>query len=541
MTPNYPIEPAYLRGSFLNHYFLFDVLFSPFCCSKDTKKVYEEYARVFGIQNQDWLDTIREILSSDLFVQANTQADYHRLCRLAALYPERISSDQRFVLAQKNRAILIKHELLSSQEDAPFETVLHTVERRAEGGDTECLALLSFLEYHQLFPDMRSDGAEHHMRTAASWNHLFAILMGLSYTEEPTFYYKKLCALFGGPNSQGVIAYLKKPLQLGKEPEPDSIAMALDVAFCLDNLSFDQIHPEVMKLLHSTVLPDQTKAKLIQSIRHKEAVSFEVPLYVTEATEMTPLLSLFTPEGTARDKEFRQIHLNLSMVDLRSTPAYRPLLIISEDAMALDFYRNRLQSCLASSPMVRLSSPEGDQWELSPSPDHIFAAALDKTHDRNTVLVLEHCEQLKPETARRLAKLLHAPCRAHTPIGTHRAEVDFSGILPLLFASTLPDPGLVCRCDVLSVAPLSREEFREVLEELLAQKKKELNLDSLSMEPNVPDFLFDFSAETVMSLLQKAVIHERNVHRKILLTVPLLQSMIELYDFTRQKTGFWRT
>jgi len=141
-------EPAYLRGSFLSNYLFADVLFSQFCSIDELRNIYDKYAEVFCICNNQWLNEIWDIVSSDLFSLADNASDFNRLVRLAKQYPEKISEMESFVLSQKASAIQIKSDILLTNDDSSFDAILRILERKANGGDTDCISLFAFLEHH---------------------------------------------------------------------------------------------------------------------------------------------------------------------------------------------------------------------------------------------------------------------------------------------------------------------------------------------------------------------------------------------------------
>ena len=141
-------EPAYLRGAFLTNYLFADVLFSQYCTQDELRDIYDKYAKAFCICNQEWLNDIQNIVSSDLFNLADNTSDFNRLVRLAKQYPHKISPLESHVLSQKATAIQIKSDILLTNDDASFDTILRILERKANSGDTDCIALFGFLEHH---------------------------------------------------------------------------------------------------------------------------------------------------------------------------------------------------------------------------------------------------------------------------------------------------------------------------------------------------------------------------------------------------------
>ncbi len=534
-------EPAFLRNAFLNHYLFADVLFTAYCTPEEMRYIYDRYAAVFGVHNRIWLDEIWNIISSDLFSLADNAVDFNRLMRLSKQYPDRISDTENYVLSQKVFAIQSKTELLPTQEDASLDTVLGMLVKKASGGHTHCTALLAFLEYHGILVQENRAVAEKRIRIAACWNHILAILMGARYSDSPAAFHSKLCTLLGASSSKTVRLYLKDELEIPDDTKQDKITLALDYAFCQGVLQPDKAHPDVMRIIGSTVLGENSKYELIRSLKNAESLSLSLPLGVTQDTEIRFNATAFDTSAEERQAETEHIHANLSMLDLRDTALYKPLLFVCNDEFVLDYYREAIRSAFAGAPVSYVRPQEGDACNLSRSTENLFIAAMQKHGDRNVVVVIDHCEMLSQETRAELVNHLHAASRKHYAIGsTPQIEMDLSGVLPILFASEIPDSAVAECCDVIMAAELSLTEFHTVIANALERKKAEFKLASLTMASDVPAFLFDYSHAAVTDLLNKAICRLRAEDSHVCITVPVLQGIVDKYDFGNNHGGFWK-
>ena len=536
------IEPAFLKDTFLNHYFFADVLFSQYCTEEELKTIYDKYAEVFCIQSQEWLDEIWAIVSLDLFRLADNMSDFNRLVRLAKLYPENISAMESYVLSQKAAAIQAKANILNTQEDASFDTILHLLRQKANNGNVDCTVLVAFLEHNGILVDQNTEQAEKRMETAAKWNSFFGTIMGCHYSKSKEFYIQKFRALLNAPFVQPIWEYLKTPLCISDDIKPDRISLALEHAFCQGAFGIETVNYDAIKLMDSCVLSTNAKTKLIKTAKANTAFPCEIPLEVTRNTKLVFDASVFgTPAFEARKAECDQICSNLSMIDLRDTSIYKPLLLVCEDEFVLDYYREAIKGCFSNSPTSLIHLQERGRFNLSHSKDNIFIAAMEKYGKRNIALLLDHCEILNPECSAELADYLKATHRKHYKSGcTPMVEIDLGGVLPILFASTMPDPAIVECCDVVLAAQLTQSEFRQVLERSLENKREIFKLSSISMDPNVSDFLFDYSSATVTGLLNKAIGELKRTSKNIHITVATLQGIIDKFYANKNKNGFWR-
>ena len=534
-------EPAYLRGAFLTNYFFADVLFSQYCTEDELKNIYDKYAKVFCICNKKWLDDIWSIVSSDLFNLANNTSDFNRLVRLAKQYPHKISPMESYVLSQKATAIQIKSDILLTNDDASFDTIIRILERKANSGDTDCIALFGFLEFNGILVSQNIEQAKTRFETAATWNHLFAILIGCHYANIKIPYYQKLCALLNVPSNESIWEYLKTSLDIPADIKADKIALALEHAFCQGTLQACKVNHDIMRLARSSVLNENSKSKLIKTIKGKEPFSSEIPLNVTKKSQLSPDLSGFSTTSAIRQAEADQLCSNLGMIDLRDTAVYKPLLIVCDDELVLDYYRESIKNAFSDAPLAHIYLHEGDKCNLSHSSDNIFIASMEKYGERNIVMLLDHCETLTPEGGAELARFLKATNRKHYKSGgAQPVEIDLSGILPILFASAIPNGNIAEYCDLIMAKELTQSEFCEVLEKSLQKKCEDFKLSSLSVEPAVAEFLFEYSSATVTNLLNKAIGQLRRTTKDVHITVAVLQGIIDKFYSSKSKNGFWR-
>ena len=535
------IESTFLKGAFLSNYLFADVLFSRHCSPSELRIIYEKYADVFCVNDQKWLNDMWNIITLDLFSLADNINDFNRLIRLSKQYPEKISVMENYMLAQKTTAIQKKSDVLMSNDSASFDSTLQILESKANSGDTDCSALLGFLEYNGIFVNQNIEQAKRRIFTAASWNHLFAILIGCQYINKQVYYPQKLCALLNSPSNKSVWEYLYSSIQIPSNIYPDKISLALGYAFSQDHLQPHKTNNDVMKLMHSTILTEAAKIKILKSAKVKELFACEIPLNVTKKSNIVFDSQSIVALSDVRRAEVDQICSNLAMIDLRNTSVYKPLLLVCEDKLMLDYYRESIKNAFSACSTAEISLNEEDKCIISHSNDNIFVSSVEKFGDRNVVMLLDHCESLPPEACVELSKLLKASNRKQfKSAGPLPIEIDLSGTLPILFASAIPDSNIAECCDVVITKELTRSEFKNVLEHSLKKKLELFKLNSLSMDQNVSDFLFDYSSDTVTNLLNKAIGRSRASTKDIHLTVDILQSIIDKHYSSKSQNSFWR-
>ena len=541
MKKTFIFEPSYLTEAFLSNYFLADVLFSQFCSQEELNCIYNKYADIFCIKNKIWLNEIWDVISSDLFSLADNTSDFNRLVRLAKQFPDKMSSIENYLLSHKAIAIQIKSDILLDNDDMSFDSIIGILEQRANGGNTDCISLLGFLEQNGIFINQNTDHAEKLIAASASWNHLFGILMGLHYSKLKDHYSQKICTLLRKPSNESTLEYLYECLDISSESKTDKIALALEYAFSQGTLQENKINDNVIKLIHSSVINESAKAKLIKSINNKDSYFSDIPLGIVKNSELIFNENYLSNFENERKTEVEQITSNLSMINLRGKSVYKPLLFVCEDEMLLDYYRDAIKQCFAGSPISHIRLHEGDNCNLSNSVDNIFISSMDKYGEKNAVVLLDHCEVLNEEGSFALSKLLNGVNRKHYKLSsTPSIEIDMSGVLPILFASGIPDACITEYCDILFAKELTKDEFKSELIKSLENKRDMFRLSTITLESKVTDFLFDYSSSTVSTLINKAICQLKKSSSDILITVPILQAIIDKFYSSKSKTNFWR-
>lgn len=535
-------EPEFLIGEFLSNYLFADVLFSGYRSIAEMKIFYKEFAKIFCIHDREWLETAWSVISSDLFRFADGEGEFNRLVRLTKLYPDHITEDEKYILSYKAYAIKNKAEMLRNNNCASFEETLRVLEQKADGGSTACLSLLGFLEHNGIFVQKSYEKAQKHISAAAAWNSVFAALMLGRYSERASAYSSKLSALMSyRSNDRGVYAYLTQELDLSVDETPDKLTLALNQAFCDGSLSPDQIDRNTLKLIRSVVLSERSKVKAIKNKNGKDDIFSAIPLSVTHNTPLTFDPKSLIALSEKRKSEVERICSNLAMSDLRNTVAYKPLMIVCSDEFILDHYRDKIKKCFVGSPIVDVSIYKDNKCDVSRSNSNIFVSAIEKHGEKNTVILIDNCEQLSENDSAEMANFLSLENLKHyKPALLPFLEMDISGMLPIFFAASVPNAKLARCCDVVLASEMSKEEFREILEASVKKKQQIFEVASVSIDPEASDLLFEYSSETVSFLLHRVMGRARKSTEPIRITLDDVEKVIGDCFTTETNNGFWK-
>lgn len=347
--------PTLLKESFLSNYFFADVMFSRFLATDGARIIFDRYADISGVKDEKWLNTMWDIISSDLFTKADTSSSFNTLLRLSCLFPDRFSENEQYILSLKSSAMQIKETILPSGDNITLDTTKSTIESKAQGGDTDCLALLAFLKYHGFFFAKDQESALKHIKTGACWNHFFCLLMGAQYDPNPHFYHEVIVAILSAPSQLETLNYLREGLNISADTKPYKPSVELEKAFHRGAFQRYKLCPDILKMISSSVLTEQTKCSIIKSANGKDMAHPDIPLNISKASELSYDLSKFRLFSESRSSECDKIIANLSVSDIRASSVYKPLLIVCQDKAAFDLYHIAISDCFKDNPFTILN------------------------------------------------------------------------------------------------------------------------------------------------------------------------------------------
>lgn len=540
MNKRSSIAPAFLKETFLSTYLFADVLFSRFLHPEGARIIYEKHAEMFCIEEPDWLDRMWGIISAPLFVKADTSSSFNTLVRLSQMYPEHFSTDALYILSLKSIAMQIKEEILTTGQNITLNATKSIIEGRSNGGDTDCMALMAFLEYYGFFFDRDHKQAMEHIHDCTCWNHLFGTLMGIKFAQEPLPYQETLCAILADPSKAEALEYLRSALNISTDTQASTISEELETSFHQGAFQRCKLYPDMLKMMSSCVLSEKAKCKIIKHSKSKDASHPELPLDIDKATELTVDMSGFQILSEARADEYEKIFSNLAICDIRASSTYRPLLIVCQDKATFDLYHAALSMCFKNCPFSTLNFAAIEKPSFAPHKENTLISAMDKLQDRNPVLLLEHCEALSEEDSATFSKFLSGSYRKNFKFGNSPSiTLDLSGMLPVMLSSDMPCKEIVAKSDVIVASELYPDEFKNVMDKLLSQKKDLFGLNSLEINDEALQALSEYEIETASTLLDKVIGKIRAKAKDVTVTLSELQMVADMYCSKKHNFSFW--
>ena len=344
------------------------------------------------------------------------------------------------------------------------------------------------------------------------------LLMGLSYGSEKLSdrCASVLCAMMQTPAQADTLRHIAAYRDFKDGIAPDELARTMEQAFGRRALERSRLQANALKLLASPVLTVDTKKKLLQEKAEGDTYT-ELPLSITEATPFEPVFELDGSAVLNRPEEARRIVANLSLIDVRDSIAYKPLLLVCRDAYVLSEYKRLLSATFGHRKVGYLDASDPNQPLLAEGKANAIIRTLDKLGDAASVIFIENCDELDEREGKEFVKFLRSDyLRNH--LVSPSAAYDLSAMLPILLASSEPCEAICQACEKVELQPVAEEEARPIIDRILSDKARIFKLEALEMTPDARERLEDRPIPEVSELLDRAISRHRRDGRRITLT-----------------------
>ena len=536
-TNNKPL-PAYLKGAFLENYFFFDTVLGAYMQDDEIKNVFMEYARIFCIDDEEWLNDVFSALRTDVFKSAVDIRSFRMLSRVASFYVQDFSHLEQYLIANKLPVI---HKLSENmfKEGSPrtCDRALRLTEAWAKDGDPDCLALEAFLEQNGVLIQRDRKASSKHIRKSAGWNHLFSLLMQLRYKTDD---YDKTClpalaAVLSTPSAVEAFAHICRTYGIKEKIVPGVLQRALEKAFDKDMAKRDRMSVSRIRVISSPVLSVDAKKELL--LNCKDETLDNLPLKISARTPFEPITKLNCDSPLKREEERKRILANLSVIDVRDSIDYEPLLLICPDEYVLEEYERVLRECFAGRKIGSIDVSDPRRAFISYDKNNALVDLLNKLGEAASVVFVKHCETLDRDMGRELVKLIRSDFRKNYPLSHSPVTFDLSAMLPIMFSVGYPCEPIKEVCDIVELAPLSMKEFKKVVDAIVKEKTETFGLFSLSLSDDAKKELENYSVLEVRQLFDRALAGCRHSGKPVVLT---RDDFIIEPGSGKHETRFWR-
>ena len=495
----------YIVYSFLTYINTIDVLIGKYLDRDEYQTHYSRIARLFGIRDKELLDTYRKVLASDLVSGADRESKFNLLCRAIEFSPHKFSEDMRTVVNYRISAIDIKKKIAENGDSESLDGIISGMGHLALAGEVGCMVMLAYMKLYGIFVKKDVSGAIKLIRNAALWNDPLALILGMKHDKNKAAYPSVIKAIFTSASQDEAYKHLERHLEIPEDTEVNSIALALEKRFYNKLSGKDRISQPIIDVIHSKVLNESSKVHLIETAS-KDPDFSALPLNLTRKTPIALPKKLSFKRPCGRENEIATILSNFALYShsRTSTAEYKPLLIICPDEYTLDSFEQAIIKSFHQNSIIRVDLKCTPPSNFSPLNDNPIVSEMNSYTNACVAVLIEGCSELSETCQADLVRFLRASAKRELH-QHHNLRFDYSGILPILTATSAVAPELMAECDVVKLAPAKENDKSELIRGIIDDKKQVFKLESISIDDEAIRSLARHPLSTISSVIDRAV------------------------------------
>lgn len=518
----------YLESKFLTEYFTVGALL-PDCI--DRERVFNAMAEAYKIENPQNLYSlcdcgrVKSVKTVNDFFLDNRIKDYH-----AAIGRETAEDKDGAVIASKGQALItLQNQNLKSEDTVTDSEVISKLSAAANDGLITAMIVCGFLMNEGIVLPQNKEGGLKYLTKAAEWNSFDALVMCMHYDSLNAAYYGGILkeTLADTP----YCAYADRLIKDCETVKSDPAVRLLERAFSRGIAKREKYDQVISRILQSKGLSFKDKQKIILSANssYHTAVS-QLPLNLREWDRRNAALNLCLD----RQAESGKVSRLLSNAHLVSSPKYRPTCICCEDEYLTDEYEAAIRQALSGCNVIRI--------DVADLPDAAFENAA-----RNPVL--RSVRESKPNAVifvlrgeissfkmMAVEEFLYARERASYKIGDG-VTLDLSNLLPIIICDNKTASVFKPNCNVVYIAPLSKDEKRVIISGEINEDKGVFGIDNVSFEGAAIEKLADVKIEKALEVIDR-IFQTVAFEGENLVTVSMVQECVGTLAGKENNLGF---
>ncbi len=507
---NYQFEP------FLTEYFLLTAVCKGFLNKEQRLENYNRLAEIFCISKCKELTDYFELSETEEFISINDKINYERFCRMmefAETYgnnPE-FTGEDAVVLSCKGSAVKAKTIIFDSVSKLTEDSISETLTEKAAKGNTDAMALLSYMEYNGICMSEDKQTAVKRLRLTSKWNSIFANLLGIAYDAENTEnYYNNLYTIMNTEERKErfrtICAVKGYDGEFVIKPEVRIMEKAFGNGIIKRNL----FEWAVKKIIYSPLISAEDKEKLfLGGSKEVPVLLSDIPFELENKKRCDICTDFAKAKEVAllRENEQRIILQSLKLAIESPEEVYRPLLVEASDTYICHMYADMIKNCLGGASFVDIDASTVNENDFSAGKDNVFLRGLSETKTANTIFFVHNAEALAGACAEKFVKFLDTDFRKHFRISSPSVTVDISGIMIIVLAadSTKETRNMADYCDNVKSEKVSIEEKKKVVKTLFRKTYENYRLEYSEPDEDICSCLLAFELDTIEQMVDGAV------------------------------------
>ncbi len=502
----------YLKEAFLAEYYLLVGICGDYLTEKERRSIYYDLASVFLIRNREYLDAIYEESNLPHFKEIKNLSSFERLCRTVEFAEKSgqnacVSEADRIILAQKRKAMRIKEEIFGKEQTVTRESMFSTLRTQAKNGNTEAAALIGYAENRGIVIRKDEDSSEENIRLAASWNNIFANLLGLSLWKEKCFADRLYTILLRG-NNETVWKYIRScncDVACGNS---DKTYELIEEAFDMGVINRGTYDITFAEVAFSKIVSDEDKRKLLLN-RRKGAIDALSDIPFAAVSGRSPEFNgkIFESAPLKREDEVKKILRNMAVAVNCNPEVRRPLLLLSEDEYVKEMYASCIKTGFGAHPVCEIDAGTLTGQDFAGGKENIFLRGISDTKATDTVFLVRNCEGLDERLLPELVKVIDPSCRKRFKLFSPPVMLDLSEMHFVLIAKKNSEAAekLMPFSDVLFAKEMGREERFSAVEAVFCGRAASYGIPDAEIEKESVEYLASLGMRDALNVIDASL------------------------------------
>lgn len=538
---------TYLMEPFLTQYFLLEAICRGFVSEAETRKIYEELARIFCVPLNDETEQYYQTANSEQYKTIGDYSSYERLCRTIEFAESRgqevgLTEIDRVILAQKRESMLIKSEIFKQGKNLTRDIIADTLLEMAMNGNIDAMTTLAYMEYHGICLCQDRKNATKRLSLCAKWNNLFGNLMGIVYDDANTKrYYDVLYTILKSSNQREVFKYICEFNEYNGKCSKNPIARIIEQAFGLNVVKRETYDRIFAKVAFSELVSVEDKEKLLLNKKKEAIVSLsEIPFDVERTSKLIFEEDVARQVFLERDEEVSEMFCSLFPAVNGRMDLYRTLLVAADDEYISEMYTSALKKGFhKSNSVIEVDASMLSMQDFAGAKENFILRGLSETKKSRTVFLINNCNEIGEKELDELMKLLDYEFRRKFKLLEPTVSMDLSDVVIVLFSSESNEKvkHLSQECDVVWTKRINDTEKESVIKSVFESRTKTFGCTQVAVDDDCKAYLQPFRTGEIIRIIDGAL-KKASYENKMVITSETLRTVSEQQNINRRKREF---
>ncbi len=500
--------------------------------------LFKVYCNIF-LLSPDSVTKLRVLLQNEELNAIESEKDYYRYCRInqynAMKSVEKGSNNEiDEAISLKYRAFMALNEMSLVKDSYSAKSVVcDCLIQAADAGHIFACYTLGILQCEGIMFDKDPEAGRSRLHKAATWNNIEGLFAALYYAHDDANKDRYLT---------GIYKYLSRTCRARlfetisavyghcSGRKYDEIDL-LEKAFDQGKIKREMYSKPYARLLFSEVLSKKDKSAFIFT-GNKELFEDICSLPIKLSGDQ-PKILYDTIDSSIISDHAQMLNEKLRLVHLRRSDDYKPICIVSDSKLVLNYCCELFAKSLSNAHVERIDVADLGEMDFEPTQNNIFVRNCDEDLFNAYFIFFEG--DIKEKVCDKVTIFLQSGKRAKYRLNRPSTILDLSSILPICFADKENAKRLKPYCNVIEIAELSKSAKMKFIDHIISVKCKVYGLDEIKISKEAKEHLCEYGIDKIGTMITEAV--DSSHESKLILTQEKIRSYMQKHS-SRSNYGF---